>query len=240
MRFIVILSVVCLYFFSGCGVKEYYSLDAPSAYHTPSYETSDYTSKYFRFRTADNSSMGSSLSNLGTAVYYKIYSSSSTLLSHISAVNSVNSSSNGSAAATRIAETYGYQQLGTSSGTRTPFINGSDAQVVYIRLMNYGSEDEYSAKVTIDGVEQGWTPLRYDNRYTFDFGRSANTYSNYENNVDPESGDDDVYGSSIPSDGVWYINMYAVSVGFDSSWTKSYSLVTWLGTVAIDDDEADN
>lgn len=235
----VIFFALCLVFLSGCGITSYFSLNAASAYHVPEYSTTDYTSKYFEFRTASNSDSGD-YTVLGTAVYYKIYSSSSTLLSHNSAISAVNTTSNGSSAATKVIETYAYQQLGTTAGSQTPLIRGSSAQTVYIRLMNYGTSSDYSAKVTIAGVEQLWDPLRYDSAYTFDFGRSDNTYANYKYNVAPKSGDDDVYGTSTPSDGVWYVNMYAISVGRDASYTNYYSLVTWLGTVAIDADEKNN
>ncbi|QTQ16724.1 hypothetical protein [Treponema parvum] len=225
--------VLFLLFFQACGLQEYFALDPPVAYHTPDYSTLNYTEKYFRFGTASNSSSGEFIAE-GTAVYYKIYTSYSEMNSHISSVNALNTLSNGTASARRVIETYSYKPVGTSAGSRTPLIANNGAQTVYIRLMSYGTEADHSSKVIIAGTEQSWKPVRYDNRRTFEFGRGANTYANYENNATPSTGDDDVHGSTAPSDNVWYVNMYAISVGRDASYTPYYSLVTWLGSVAID------
>ena len=50
--------------------------------------------------------------------------------------------------------------------------------------------------------------------------------------------DEDVKGRA--SNGIWYVNMYAVSVGRDASYTPYYSLVCHLGSVAIDENSEDN
>ncbi|QTQ14490.1 hypothetical protein HRQ91_08500 [Treponema parvum] len=220
-------------FFQACGLQEYFALDPPVAYHTPAHNTTNYLERYFRFGTAANNNSGGFVAE-GTAVYYKIYSSYSEMNSHISSVNALNTLSNGSAAARRVIETYSYKPVGTSAGSRTPLIANNGAQTVYIRLMSYGTDANYSSKVIIAGVEQSWKPVRYDNRRTFEFGRGGNAYPNHENNVVPVIGNDDVHGSTAPSDNVWYVNMYAISVGRDASYTPYYSLVTWLGSVAID------
>ncbi len=229
------LSFFCL-FLSSCGMQQYYSLDAPAVYHRPDYSSEDYTTKYFRFRTASNSDSGE-FTVLGTAVYYKIYADSTRLNSDVNSVETVNTVSNGSAAARRVIETLGYKQLGSSAGARTPFIPGSSSQEVYIRLMSYGSEDAYAAKVSIGGAVQSWLPRRSDNNHTFEFGRTGSAYgSNASNNA--WTSDDDVTGTS--SNGVWYVNMYAVSVGRDANFTNYYSLVTHLGSVRINSGSEDN
>ncbi len=235
--FFCMLSFFCL-FLSSCGMQQYYSLDAPAVYHRPDYSTEDYATKYFRFRTASNSDSGE-FTVLGTAVYYKIYADSTRLNSDVNSVETVNTVSNGSAAARRVIETLGYKQLGSSAGSRTPFIPGSSSQEVYIRLMSNGSGDAYAAKVSIGGAVQAWLPRRFDNNHTFEFGRGDSAkYVNASNNVIPESSDEDVWGSS--SDGLWYVNMYAVSVGRDANFTNYYSLVTHLGSVRIDSGSEDN
>lgn len=236
-----VLSFFCLFFsctlFVGCGMQQYYDLkNAPVEYHAPDYSSTDYTTRYFRFRTADNSSSGDFVA-LGTAVYYKIYGSSSTLVSETNSIEALNTTSNGSAAAQRLIENLGYQELGSSAGVRSPFIQENSSQVVYIRLMSYGTTSDYAAKVIIDGVEQSWLPVRFDNSHTFEFGRTDSTkYTNYRNNAITSDGD--VTGTS--SDGVWYVNMYAVAVGRDGNYTRYYSLVTHLGSVAIDSNSPDN
>ena len=250
-----ILLYSCLVLFSGCGLTEYYNLAAPTVtYNVPSYSTTDYTSKYFEFRTNDNGNDFGSDADfdfLGTAVYYKIFNNYSTMLSYNSAISAVNTASNSTAAATKMIETYTYQQLGTSSGTETPLIpeNGGTDRKVYIRLMNYdktsskvsGSVTDYKAKImwknaTDTDYTEVYVPLREGNRYTFDFNRTTDN----TNNAVPASGDTDtVYGTASASN-TWYVDMYAVSVGRDSSYTTSYSLVLHLGAVAISSDSSVN
>jgi hypothetical protein len=232
----------CLVSFSGCGLTEYYTLDAPTVtYNSPSYTTTDYTAKYFDFLTRESGmtdylSSSSDFVFLGTAVYYKIYNNYSTMLSRNSSISSVNTSSNYSSAATKMIETYEYQQLGTDSGTITPLVSATGSnRRVYIRLMHYGSSNDYAAKITIAGTELA-VPLRVGNKYTFDFGRTSSD----DDNAVPVSGDDDVEYGTASSSGKWYVDMYAVAVGRDSSYTTSYSLVLHLGSVTIDQNETDN
>ena len=235
--FSLIFFIFCIVLFSSCGMQVHFSLDPPVSYHKPDYSTSDYAQKYFEFRTASNSDAGE-FTVLGTAVYYKIYGSSSALVTDVNSVEALNTSSNGSAAARKVIETLGYKQLGTSAGSVTPFISGRNSKRVSVRLMTYGTDSDYSAKVEIGGVKQAWTPLRFDSRYTFEFGRNDSKYANYDNNKAPVQSDEDVKGRA--SNGIWYVNMYAVSVGRDASYTPYYSLVCHLGSVAIDENSEDN
>lgn len=240
------LPFLCLFLFSGCGLTEYYYLNAPTVtYNVPSYTSSDYTTQYFSFLTADNGSVADSgYSVLGTAVYYKIYNNYSTMSSYISAISSLNTKSNGSAAATRMIETYGYKQLGTSSGTVVPLISGAGRKKVFIRLSNRGnasshvsgSETDYRAKVIIAGSEL-YVPRRTGNSSSFDFGRTS---ENTTLNPVPVNGDEDVLYGSASEANKWYIDLYAVSVGQDSSYTTSYSLVLHLGNVMINSSAVDN
>jgi hypothetical protein len=182
---------------------------------------------------------------LGTAVYYKIFNNHSTMESEDSAIDAVNTSSNYSTAATKMIETYGFEELKTSAGTISPLVKATGSnRHVYIRLTNYQSSDDYAAKITVAGTELA-VPLRMvsvDSAYcTFDFGRtSGKTDDGYYNEV-PSKGEDDVtYSSSFSSDGVWYVDLYAVAVGRDTTYTTSYSLVLHLGAVPIDANSEDN
>ncbi len=138
-------------FFVSCGLDTTYSLTEPAGTNnTPSYTSSDESSNYFDFTTADSqnisleSSSDGSFRYLGTAIYYKIYNNYSTMLSQYNAIISVNTSSNGSAAATKMIDTYTFQQLGSKTIAWTPFINRSDVAVksdrrVRFRLKNINS-----------------------------------------------------------------------------------------------------
>lgn len=239
---------------SGCGLEEYYMLEAPyRAYNLPTYSTL-YDRRYFEFLTNESANKSyldsdSAFKFLGTAIYYKIYNNYSTMTAHDSVLSSKNSSSDYSAAASTMIETYGFRQLGTDDGTMTPLIEATGInRKVYIRLMNYQDLDNFAARIEIDGVPMtksgggNVVPLRTGNRYTFDFGRRGLS-TDSDNNKLPADGDEDVYYSSSFSDSdkkIWYVDVYAVAVGRDATYTTYYSNVLHLGSVPIDSGERDN
>jgi hypothetical protein len=242
------LCLCCLLFFSGCGLDEYYVVEAPYLNENNPTKDSLFDSRYFDFYTNDaNNSSASSFKYLGTAVYYKIYNNYTTLVTAESAIIALNSSTTYSAAADKMIDSYGYKELSTTSGTPSPLLpdTGADTRV-YIRLMNYQS-GSYTAKIIIgyDGSDHTGTgnyiPRRnVSGKYTFDFGRTS-TDSDYSKV--PESSDVDVnYSSSFSDDNkcVWYVDMFAVAVGRDSTYTKYYSKVLHLGYVPIDTSTEDN
>jgi hypothetical protein len=253
VKSILSLSVCCLLFFSGCGLDEYYVVSAPTVvYNQPTYNTTDYSVKYFDFQTNDtaNDTSDSSFKYLGTAVYYKIFNNYSTMASAYSAIVALNSSTTYSAAADKMIDSYGYRELSTKdSGTPSPLIgSASSNRRIYIRLMNYLSGN-FTAKIIVDWDGQTdslsaagtYVPRRnVSGKYTFDFGRTSSdaTYSKI-----PDSSDSDVnYSSSFSDDAkaVWYVDMFAVAVGRDTTYTKYYSKVLHLGSVAIDSTLTDN
>ncbi len=257
--FSLFLFCFCLLFFS-CGLDEYYVLDAPTAYHVPTVtgvETyPNYDESYFSFYTAEegvnnrNYLDGSAgFKFLGTDIYYKIYKHYSTMSSHISAISSLVSSTNESAAATRLIETYTYQTLGLKDSTNSPLIFNKDSNgncidknlKVEFRLTNYGEDFPYYLKI-FDGSNNllnEYIPMRHENELSFDFGRTA-----LDENVNkvPEEGDADLNtsGSSSDDDDQWYVALYAVSVAQDITLSRSYSTVTFLGSVCIFSDTEDN
>lgn len=255
---------VCLFLFSSCGLDVVYYLYAPFVTHnTPEYTTA-YDNRYFEFTTNDRDNIRDDFDYLGTAVYYKIYNNTSTMNSNIAAVSSLNSSTNESAAASRLIDSYKYQPLGLNTETKNPLIpvsaDGTN-QRVYIRLSNYLEtvSADYKATVRIrpdGGDDSSWSeqgiPLRTGNRYTFDFGRdyddvSSELAADRVENAVPASDDsstigDVSYSSSFTDSDkkIWYVDLYAIAVGQDSSFTQYYSGVLHLGSVAIDPNEDDN
>lgn len=237
---------------AACGLDEDYVVYAPTMVnHEPIYSNADFAENYFTFTTSDGANYSPSFNYRGTAVYYKIYGSVSTLKRNVDAIESANNSSQ-SDAADMVRRTYGYVELNTTSGKHSPLIvsNGTD-QRVYIRLTSYQDtalHPEYAPKIIIGyaGDKKAaatYIPVRNASgrQYHFDFGRrnAAKYGSAYADNAKvPQSGDDDVEGSS--ADGKWYVDMYAVGVGNDASFTKYYSRVLHLGTVPIDANKEDN
>lgn len=177
-RFTALLFSACmcagLLLLSSCGLDEYYILEAPSVTDNISTYDKEYLYRYVEFFTNESGnsdyypSKKASFVFLGTEIYYKIYNNYSTLSTQKSAISSVNTTSNYSAAATKIIETYTYQTLGTKPATGwSPFIECAEQnRKVYIRLNSYGTGSYYeysgtyyvlNASVAINGTYYGQT-----------------------------------------------------------------------------------
>lgn len=215
--FFVLLSV-CLFFvpvFFSCGLEEYIYIQPPTVLNhaAPTYET-EFADRYVAFETKENPNEQPNYNNfLGTAVYYKIYNNYSTMESRIKTIESLSNSTNESAAASRMIDTYGYKPLGLAENYSSPLVEKTGVnRKVYIRLTNYyesqsnlnmamvivGNDDvgkfEQDSSNLYDSVSNpgGYRihgiPRRTGNRYTFDFGRNIpSSYENAENNVPPET-----------------------------------------------------
>ena len=233
-----LVAFVFLLLLEACGLDTFYYLDPPiTDGHTSYYTTEDGIYRYFSFVTNEESSLGdndqyfsssSELVFLGTEVYYKIYNNYSTMVSAENAIDSLNSSSsNYAAAAESLIESRGYKPLKFSSGSFIPLVEAGSSpnnRHVYIRLNDYGTEVDYNGQPVM--------PRRYINsNYGFNFGQD-------DNNPLPKNGDADVnYSSSSSDSGTWYVDMYAVSVGRDTSYSTSYSKVLFLGSVKIQESD---
>ncbi len=244
-----------LIFFSGflflnCGLESVDVLDSATTVYNQSYSsTSDPLQWYVAFKTSEknNSNLSSSIF-LGTAIYYKIYNNSSVLTTQKSAINAVNTSSNGTAAAEKIITTYKYQTLATSASTVSPLVDnkGSDRDV-YIRLKKYAAASasgantpwySYYAGIEIDGTMLGAIPYRNGGTKSFDFFNDANI-SGSTVNVKPVEGDEDyVHSSSATSSDTYYVQLFAIGIAENTdTFVPNYSLVLDLGTIPIKDGE---
>ena len=250
------LIVTSPWLFSACGLDTYYVMDrSPSAGNVPVYTEDDPSGKYFEFFAAQNSNAGNAeFLFLGTQVYYKIYSNSSTMLSNHNSIEAVNDSTNYSAAAERMLN-YGYRELFTRGGSVTPLVpSGQEGAHVRIRLTNYYegnvSEENWwsnEARIEISPSQNATPTAKYIPRrsvgqnYSFDFGRyNKSEYGGKGINYDaPASGDEDFSGSP-PSDGKYYVDMYAVAVGRDTTFAYYYSNVEYLGSMTIDANSENN
>ena len=242
-----------LLFLSSCGLDEYYEINAPYIRNNdPGYETG-YDNRFFSFVTNDSDSgveAGAGFSFLGTAIYYKIYNNYSVMNSDISTISSLSTSTNYQNAATKVVEGLSYQQLAIENeDDYIPLIKKSSDnknQSVWIRLMNYqyqpgdpNSNQAFRARVEIDDTFKG-CPMRVGGDKSFDFGRTSD---DEDRNVVPQEGDVDVRFSSSWSDEdetIWYVNLYAIAVGRDTTYTTYYSNVLHLGSVSINAAEIDN
>ena len=183
---------------------------------------------------------------LGTYVYYKIYSSSSTMISNHNSIEAVNNSTDYSAAAGRMLN-YGYQELRTDGVFLSPLVEKKKYENVRvrIRLTNYGKEpniDDYKAQIVIDGTDVRIPRRSLGEIYSFDFGRYNKTSDYPTTNISynhPASSDEDFSGNA-PSDNKYYVDMYAVAAGRDRNFATYYSNVTYLGSITIDANNENN
>lgn len=241
-----IFAFFALLVFCGCGLDTYYVLDqAPRVGRIVNYNEVDPAVRYFEFYAAPNSNAGNSeFGFLGTFVYYKIYSNPSTMTSNHNSIEAVNNSSNYSAAAERMIG-LGYKELYTSNGSRSPLVSESvGTAYVRIRLTNNDENGHgdigHAAQIEIGGVNVGIPRRSRGQSYSFDFGRNGKAeYSGRGINYDLPISDEDFYGGS-PSDGKYYVDMYAVAAGRDTTFARYYSNVTYLGSITINANEENN
>lgn len=240
-------------FVSSCGLEVVYIIQEPTiTYNDPLCTSSDSLTWYFNFKTADSSQNEETkeLSYSGTDIYYKIYNNSSNLLSQRNSILAVNTASNGSAAATRMIETYTYQQLGTSEKTENSvFFAGHDNEIVVLRLKNQNGSDNseinYSQNACIGYKKNGesnytyetYIPYRNSGEGTksFDFFDCDEDNKNGNRDVEPVEGDADYYYSSTFSEeNCYYVQLFSVARAWNTSTVSPvYSLVLDLGSVPI-------
>ncbi len=246
--FLLILCITAGIFVSSCGLEEVLSLDAPTVtQNNPLYSGDDPLYYYHAFYTEEAKQPEEFI---GTEVYYKIYNNYSSLNSQRSAILSVNTSSNSSAAATRMIETYTYQPLGTSENTgNVVFVpsTGVNRRII-IRVKNYqngtgysGDSDRYhfAACVRIaDSLYEPYIPYRTGNSKSFDFFDYDEDNKGGTRDVEPAEGDTDYYynssGFSDGYDNTYFVQLFAVAKAWNTTTcAPSYSLVLDLGSVPI-------
>lgn len=237
-------------FVSSCGLEEVITVEEPvTTYNNPLYSSTDYLTWYCNFKTSSDT--GDYFT--GTDIYYKIYNNYSNLNSQRSSILAVNTTSNGSAAATRLIETYTYQQLGASKKTGNAVYFPEVGQSVVFRVKTYtyadttvdpDSDSTYHTSHACVGVKEtnattytyaDYIPYRNGNSKSFDFFDDDDDDDEGTRDVEPVEGDADYYYSSTASaDDTYYVQFFAVGVAFDSSSvSNSYSLVLDLGSVPI-------
>ena len=234
-KFIYFLFAGCLILFNlcflGCGLDTFYVIDPPSIRHEPVYSSMMADENYFEFRTVENDDY-EGITFLGTEVYYKIYNSTSKLISEYSSINSAASNeTTANQSASRLIETYKYQPLRSSDETGANILikTTNNSRNVKIRLSDY---PEYPAELIIDGASKGIPVRSIPKNPSFNF-------KSYIGNTDslPKSGDtpddDYAYTSTTESIDEYYVAMFAVSVARDITYSHVYSNTVYLGSVTI-------
>lgn len=233
--------------FISCGLDVFEVIPSPtSVIHQPDYNTEDSVEKYFNFWTKEDFDL-SNYYFLGTEIYYKIYNNVNTMSSERSTLESLASSTTSANSADRMIASYKYQPLLFTGKEAVSIPSSGSNKEVYIRLSNYQDSQAFSARVCIGGKDvlpgdSGFlgVPLRTTeggSHRTFDFGRTG------DENAVPAEGDIDVNYSSTSTDEdkkKWYVQLFAVGVARDNSFSLNYSNVLYLGAVTIDSSSIDN
>lgn len=163
------------------------------------------------------------------------------MLDNNKVIEAVNNSTNYSAAAERMIG-LDYKELNTANGILGSF--AADKHV-RIRLTNNKetspTEINNNAQIEVDGINVGIPRRLRGNSYSFDFGRYGKSEYADPNIIynSPTSNDDDFEDGTV-SDNKYYVDMYAVAVGRDTTFKKYYSNVTYLGSITINASLPDN
>ena len=258
MSVILLLAGLFVFNITSCGLDEFYVLDARPIVENfpiaPEDSEGDYTEMYFTFRTNEDRSQeyigyDSAFVFMGTEIYYKIYSSYKEMTKEISSLYSLSESENYTNAATRLIEAtgYNYQKLECEGYTRSPLIpaTGTNKKIL-IRLTDYLEDvnPELSSRIELNGVPlngegKASKPRRNGiiGNCSFNFGRES---KDSKLNPKPKKDDPDYKETDFTEEGKYYISLYAVAVGRDTTYTTYYSNIAHLGTVRIDSQSENN
>lgn len=224
--FSVFAGIACLFFFT-CGIPVYYVIEPPQIAHVATYETTDYHERYFGFTCPYNSSSENSEFTLsGTDIYYRIYNNLDDMNSDISSISSRNSEYSDSGYLKMVE--LNYQQLWLTSGESPVVKKTSSTRTIELRLC----------------TDTGYSPRLYDltnnNLISYPLRRgtgssgSGNMTFDFTSNYYPEANDSDTkIREGYNNEGAWYVNLYAVTYGRDSSLANQYSSLLHLGNIKI-------
>ncbi len=157
------------FFYSSCGLETIVIVAPPTnIFNSQNISTpsDDYNYWYCDFETAE--SKNDSLSGadfIGTEIYYRIYKNFATLTSHKNSISGVNTTTNTTAAAKRIIETYHYQTLNTNPEQGLPVFIPSVGynRRVRFRIKSYQKSTDimYRASISVPYATKGAEYLAY-------------------------------------------------------------------------------
>ena len=148
--------------FISCGLDTIILIDPPTIRdNSPTYSTEEYAILYIDFQTNESSANmnieGGAF--LGTDVFYKIFNNYKDATSYQSAIENLNTTSNGDAAAARMIDTYKYQPLlkkvRRADGTVLQVSDSvfvpqkGSSRKIYFRPLTYASSDAIDLRSSI-------------------------------------------------------------------------------------------
>lgn len=214
-------TLVFLLFFS-CGIDVYHFIEPPKCNQQRTGSTDDLNS-YFDFTTADtsnnNTALVGDLKSLGTEIYYKIYTSESTMQTQIEAIKTANTEYSDSGF--NKMSSYDYKLL-ESDKNKHPIIQGisADSNIV---VYPFATGTQTNPTIRINGVDYA-KPTR------------TNNYGNFDFTLDSAIAGNDIQEFDTPASDVkvLWINAYAVSVGSVNNLQRVYSSLCPLGYIRYD------
>lgn len=220
----------CLILFNlSCGLDTFYVVDAPSnVIHQPDCTSIEYSDNYFEFYTVDRDY--DSIKFLGTDVYYKVYKSTSRLKTEAEDLQAAaNRDDSNNSSADKLIQSYHFQPLrGAGYEDKVVLIPTSGTnQRVSIRLSDY--QGIYLAQITLDGENIYGSGSRVIPVRNLPDSPSFN----FSSNQTPKNEDADVNTSGSSSDKDWYVSLFALAIGQDTTYTPIYSNILYLGSVKI-------
>lgn len=236
--------LVCL-LFCACGIDNYIYLYRVETYFNKPNSSNDFARNYCAFQTPDTENNNSAPGYFrGFEIYYRIYTSLSVLESEIYAINSYNEDDSTRAMAfSYLTGTYRYKRLAASGRlTDMPLIpawSGPDRAAV-VRI--YHSDGSYRAGVRVYGIgpvfpEDGTLLADYGLPRRTVGGITRNTRDYEFHTAEISSGDDDVsWTAGTGTVEECYVQFYAVTYGYDDTFTNIYSELFDLGYITLNRD----
>lgn len=248
----------CLFLFNfSCGLDNFEVFESPEqVIHLPeaSRQNVSFDEAFFEFFTNEPTVPYSTITFLGTDVYYKIYNSFTQLEAEIQTLNSLaTSTENSNNAFNKMADSdlqnstsgYGYKRLiaeGYESREILIPYTGRN-QDIKIRLSDYGSILDYASRIMVDDGNYFDStsmvkPIRNvsleeNKTVSFNFGRYEDEIVGGRNVYNGTDGDVRNSSDSSVVPGEWYVAMYAVAVARGMDWGHQYSNILYLGNVKI-------
>ncbi len=191
----------------SCGLKTFYDISPPMNAIPPNDADGGIViipTNIFEFTFTARDLSTSSFSGAGTDVYYRIYDNQEDLLNDGKSIYNANDDDTNNGF--KVLDTLGYKELQTSVGGKNALIPSTGGRVIIRLDVNDG------LNISVSGTSIG-DPLRWNNKY-FNFDPESNI-----DDIDyalPEEGDDD-FEDSDNKDDYYYVNAYAVSIGYDST-----------------------
>jgi hypothetical protein len=218
---------------AACGIEDYiYFYPVTQYINRPS--TVDKALNYWSFKTRDVDNVDGENADYfkGFEVYYKIYTSPSTLSSDVSAIDS-NNENNPSTSYSYLINTKGYERMSSVSRVgKYPLIAaGTTNRVVTIRLTDYSN---LTAGIMVDGESLGQALRTLDDISV----ASSDYYFEYDEIDASDSSttcDSDVkYTAWATSDAKnCYVQAYVMAYGYDSNYKRIYSVPFNIGYVTV-------